>query len=100
MRQFFAALGILLLLIAAYLLLWPVDLEPYAWTPGHDPGTNGPFVPNDDLAQAEHDFAAHITQPRQRRVQFAAQATRLFVDNEDVRPKIDRRTFYDRTAHR
>ena len=35
-----------------YLALWPVPIEPDAWTPGPDPGQTGPYVANDDLARA------------------------------------------------
>lgn len=53
MRRIFGSLAVLLALAIAYLLLWPVPIEPHAWTPGEDPGRSGPFVPNDDLAVAE-----------------------------------------------
>ena len=38
-------------LVAAYLLLWPTPLDPYAWTPPLDPGTGpgSPFRPTQDL---------------------------------------------------
>ena len=44
-----AVVGAVLL---GYLALWPVPIEPTAWTPGPDPGQTGPYVANDDLAAA------------------------------------------------
>lgn len=46
-------LRVLLALIivgAAYLLLWPVPVEPVAWDAPDDPGFAGPYTPNDRLA--------------------------------------------------
>jgi sugar lactone lactonase YvrE len=40
------------LLLVAYLLWWPVPIEPRRWTPPRDPGQTGPYVANDDLARA------------------------------------------------
>ena len=40
-------------LLAAYLLFWPVPIDPVAWTPPPDPGFTGPYAPNDALASAE-----------------------------------------------
>ncbi len=40
-------------LLAAYLLLWPVPIDPIAWTPPPNPGFTGPYAPNDALATAE-----------------------------------------------
>ena len=38
--------------MVAYLLFWPVPIDPYPWTPDRDPGQTGPYVANDDLARA------------------------------------------------
>src|SRR4029077_18287076 len=51
-RRILAALGILLALLLAYFLFWPVRIEPYAWHPGVDPAFLGPYAENDDLARA------------------------------------------------
>jgi len=51
-HRIFAALGVLLALLLAYLLFWPVPIEPYAWHPGVDPAFLGPYAENDDLARA------------------------------------------------
>jgi sugar lactone lactonase YvrE len=45
-------LAVLACLLLAYLLLWPVPIRPFRWTPGPDPGQTGPYVANDDLARA------------------------------------------------
>lgn len=47
--------GLLLLSVlgAAYLLLWPIPLEPEAYEPVPDPGLSGAFAPNTILANAE-----------------------------------------------
>lgn len=39
--------------LAAYLLLWPVPIDPVEWTPPPDPGLQGAFAPNDRLSGAE-----------------------------------------------
>jgi sugar lactone lactonase YvrE len=40
-------------LITAYLLLWPVPIEPHAWEAPPDPGYTGPFATNDRLSGME-----------------------------------------------
>jgi sugar lactone lactonase YvrE len=37
----------------AYLLAWPVSIEPLAWTPPPNPGFTGAYAVNDALAEAE-----------------------------------------------
>lgn len=44
-------LGVVLAI--AYLLFWPVALEPQAWTPPPAPARQGPTLPNDRLAAAK-----------------------------------------------
>lgn len=41
------------LVMVAYLALWPVPAEPVAWAPPPSPGFTGAFLPNHDLAAAE-----------------------------------------------
>src|SRR5436190_16502506 len=38
-------------LIAGYLLLWPVPFNPVAWTPPPAPGLAGVYAPNSDLSK-------------------------------------------------
>lgn len=49
-RVVLAGLG-LLALLAAYLLAWPVPIEPVAWQPPPDPGHADPFAPDPRLAR-------------------------------------------------
>jgi len=58
MGRVFKAGALSLAVLLGYLLFWPVQIEPYRWTPQQDPGLTGPFVPNDDLAAAEPVFLA------------------------------------------
>ncbi len=37
----------------AYLLLWPVPVDPAEYLPSENPGLNGPFQPNQQLAEVE-----------------------------------------------
>ena len=47
-----AAIGLLL----AYLLLWPVPIDPVVWQPDPDPGLTGDFAHNDALSDADLPF--------------------------------------------
>lgn len=46
-------IGLLLLVGLSYLLLWPVPIDPVAWTPPRAPGWTGPYASNSFLAGAE-----------------------------------------------
>lgn len=50
LRRFFAVLFVLVLLLAAYLTLAPVPIEPVAWAAPKNDGYVSPHVPNDKLA--------------------------------------------------
>lgn len=52
-RRLLAALGLLALLAAAWLLLAPVPIEPVAWQPPPDPLGQAPFVSNGKLVLTE-----------------------------------------------
>ena len=52
MRKALASAGILLGLIVAYLLLWPVPVDPVSWNAPVDNGYVDPFAPNDLLRPA------------------------------------------------
>jgi sugar lactone lactonase YvrE len=41
------------LLLLAYLLWWPVPVDPVVWKPLPNPGYNGAFAPNTELAKAQ-----------------------------------------------
>jgi len=51
-RRALATLGIILALIGAYLLLWPVPVDPVSWQAPVDEGYVDPFAPNDMLKPA------------------------------------------------
>lgn len=40
-------------LLFAYLLAWPVPIDPVAWNPPQNSGLVGPYAPNEELAAAE-----------------------------------------------
>lgn len=50
LRHFVA---LLLAVLLAYLLFWPVPIAPVAWTAPPAPGYSGPYAPNDALAKAQ-----------------------------------------------
>jgi sugar lactone lactonase YvrE len=54
MKKTLAALAIAVLALAAYLLLWPVPVEPVAWSVAPPPGPAGPHAPNQRLAALQH----------------------------------------------
>jgi len=51
--------------VAAYLLLWPTPLNPYAWTPPLNPGTGpgSPFRPTQQL-RSDDDLAESVIQTK------------------------------------
>jgi sugar lactone lactonase YvrE len=50
MRRVLAIAVVALLLSAGYLLLWPVPIDPVAWSPPRDAGYTGPHAANDRLS--------------------------------------------------
>jgi YD repeat-containing protein len=50
MKKLVLTIGALLLLLAAYLTLWPVPIEPVSWTAPMPPGYMGPHAVNTKLA--------------------------------------------------
>lgn len=53
MKPYLTIAGALLAVFAAYLLAWPVPIEPAAWEAPVDRGLVDPFTPNDQLAAAK-----------------------------------------------
>jgi sugar lactone lactonase YvrE len=51
MKSLFKLLGLVLVLGLAYLLLWPVPIQPVAWTVPKAPGYQGPHAVNEQLSQ-------------------------------------------------
>jgi len=54
MRKLFAAFGLIAVALAAYLLLWPVPVQPVAWTAPQAPGYVPPHAANTKLAGLRH----------------------------------------------
>lgn len=52
MKTAAAAVGAILAMVAGYMLLWPVPVDPVAWDAPRDAGYTGPFVANRRLADA------------------------------------------------
>lgn len=50
MKKLFLTIVVLLLLVAAYLTLWPVPIEPVSWNAPMPPGYTGPHAVNTKLA--------------------------------------------------
>ncbi len=51
MKFIFRSLGLLLLLLLAYLLFWPVPIKPVAWQAPQATGYTGPYASNTKLAE-------------------------------------------------
>lgn len=51
-KRSYVIIGLATLLVL-YMLLWPVPIDPVAWTPPPDLGLTGPYARNDILSQAE-----------------------------------------------
>jgi sugar lactone lactonase YvrE len=51
MRRIALAVLAAVILLAAYLLLWPVPIDPVAWDPPPAPELAGPYAPNDALTR-------------------------------------------------
>ncbi|WP_213955818.1 SMP-30/gluconolactonase/LRE family protein [Variovorax sp. dw_954] len=50
LKKLFVAFGLVMLLAVAYLALWPVPVQPVAWSAPAEPGYAGAFAVNDKLA--------------------------------------------------
>jgi streptogramin lyase len=60
MKRFLVALVALVALLGAYLMLWPVSVDPVAWEAPQNPGYTGDYAPNTDLAGLSTlDLAPH-----------------------------------------
>jgi sugar lactone lactonase YvrE len=67
LKLILAAVFAAVIMVAAYLLLWPTPLDPYAWTPPVDPGTGpgSPFTPTQRLSP-DGQFAGTVIQSKWR----------------------------------
>ncbi|MEL7100520.1 MAG: SMP-30/gluconolactonase/LRE family protein [Pseudomonadota bacterium] len=53
MKTIFRAAALLIIALVAYLALWPVPVQPVAWTAPENPGYTGPYALNTRLAALE-----------------------------------------------
>src|SRR5437667_6280897 len=53
MRKLLAALALVVLALAAYLMLWPVPIQPAGWAAPKAPGYSGPHAVNTRLARLQ-----------------------------------------------
>src|SRR5574341_2527276 len=53
LKRIVTALVVVVAALVLYVLLWPVPIEPVAWTAPPNPGYTGPFAPNDRLKALE-----------------------------------------------
>ncbi|MBW1924314.1 MAG: SMP-30/gluconolactonase/LRE family protein [Deltaproteobacteria bacterium] len=53
LKKLFGFLGIIVVLIVVYFLVWPVPVEPVAWKAPPNPGYSGPFARNSRLKGIE-----------------------------------------------
>lgn len=66
MRRILLALFVVIVSLAAYLLLWPVPVQPAAWAPPPTPGYTGPHAVNTRLAKlslldlGQHSGPEHV----------------------------------------
>lgn len=52
-RKILLAIILFVVIALAYLLLWPVPINPAAWTPPPKPELTGPYAPNSELTRTE-----------------------------------------------
>ena len=62
-KQKLSILASLLILLIAYLLFWPVSIEPVAWSPLQNNGYTGALAPNDRLAKIKRIKLGDFTGP-------------------------------------
>lgn len=53
MKRFLKLSVVVLVVLAGYLLFWPVSIEPLAWEPPENPGLTGKYQANDRLSGSE-----------------------------------------------
>jgi len=76
-KKLFRAVVLILALLAAYLLLWPVAITPAVWTPAPAPELSGPYAQNSQLAGIQRldsggGYAPEDVSTRQPRAAFMA----------------------------
>lgn len=89
MKRILAITAILVLVALLYLMLWPVDLEPVAWQPPDDPGLEGRYVPNQDLAAVQWLDAGDARGPEDVAVDSQGRVIGGFDDGRIIRLNAD-----------
>jgi len=83
MKRFLKIFGGLFLLLAAYLFLWPVPIEPVEWYAPIDKGYVGDFAPNEKLANLELLYIGDIHGPEDVASRKIDGQLYLFVSSQD-----------------
>jgi len=82
-----------LLLLATYLLAWPVPIEPSAWQAPPAPARSGPYAPNDRLAAVERIGRGEVDGPEATAIDAAGRVYTGARDGRILRLEPGARTF-------
>jgi len=82
-----------LLLLLAYLLAWPVPIEPPAWQPPRAPDRAGPYAPNDRLRAVERIGQGEVDGPEATAIDAAGRVYTGARDGRILRLEPGSRTF-------
>lgn len=82
-----------LLLLAVYLLAWPVPIEPIAWRAPAAPPREGPYAPNDRLRAVERVGAGELEGPEATAIDAAGRVFTGARDGRILRLEPGARTF-------
>ena len=83
MKSFLKGVGLLLILLIAYLALWPVPVAPAKWDAPVDKGYVGDFSPNTELANLEQLDIGDIHGPEDVAAKMIDGRFFLFVSSQD-----------------
>src|SRR5216684_7924009 len=93
-RKIFLALLVVIIALLAYLILWPVPINPAAWTPPVAPELTGVYAQNSELAKIERlkidGFAPEdVAIDKQDRIYCGADDGRIFrFQSDGTRPEV------------
>lgn len=82
MRVISLVVLVVLILAAAYLLLWPVQIRPVAWNAPQAPALTGPYAPNNFLRKAEYVGRGTVAGPESAAIDSQG---RVFMGTSDGR---------------
>ncbi len=85
MAKFLGLLAVLLGLTAVYLSLWPVPIDPIAWSPPEDRGKSGPYAANEALSDLTRLAEAKGTGPEDTTIGPAGWLYTGYADGRIVR---------------